>query len=119
MENFFYNDKMYDGLEELIESLDIEDYEIEALPDNWSITCYHMEEQKMFKLSLEEIMDNLDDERFSHDHCYKEWDDIYEIIADNMDIEKINELMPSLWYPLAVSFKIKKSDLAEYINDCN
>ena len=116
MENFFYDDQLVNDLEHLLEILDHEDWELESLPEDWSLDCERMEKERIFTISLKHIMDSIEDERYSDSNSIEEYDKISSIISENIDFFNINQQMPQLWYPTGETFKITKQDLIKYIN---
>lgn len=123
MENFFYNNTFYCELENLIEELEL--YEIEQvalLPNDWQIEVYDSKSDKMFSLDKEfvvnsvfrQIEDSFED-RFP-DEDYSLSDRIQSAIRSSIDINKLNSMIPEMYYPLKNKTIITKTDLIEYIS---
>ncbi len=117
MESFCYNDNHYSNLEELIHDLfDSDEEEIKSLPEDWSIKVELSELEPMFKLDasrLEELLYNSDEERYSEDA--PESDRIKKALDDCVDFEKLNKMIPKLYYPSNKFEMITKKDLLESI----
>ena len=116
MENFFCGDTFCTNIEDLMFELDIYEDTLSDLEDDWEIECEETTLEKIFVIDKEfvtnAILDGTDrwEDRFPEDS-----DNLFEqikIAIDNaVDIEKLNEGLPSLYYPNGKKFKIKKSDL--------
>lgn len=115
MENFFYNDDFYSDLNDLIDSLEID---IDRLEEDWSILVEQCSLEKIFtfkeKFITETILEATDtwEDRFPEDSD-RTFDKIKEAIKQGIDIEKMNNLLPSLWYPNGKKVTITKKDLIE------
>lgn len=116
MENFFYNDSFYSDLGDLIAYLDIEP---KLLEDDWIIECEKTTLEKIFVMDKKWITDiivsNTDiwEDRFPEDS-----DDLFKriekAINDSINIDKLNENLPSLYYMNGIKFQITKEDIIEY-----
>lgn len=112
MENFFYEDKFYSDLEDLASDMEIYEDTVQALPENWEITCMACESQKLVTLDADWIIERIDSERFPEESDRTEAR-LKKSLA-TIDFNKVNELIPSVWYPMDKDFKITKSDLVEH-----
>jgi len=121
--SFLYEDRFYDDVEELIEDLlDDLDFEsakkeIESLEEGFTIDCEETTLEKIFvideKFVIEAIQNQIGnrfEDRFS-EYPENEDKDINEAIRQSVDLVKLNELLPSLYYPNGKRFKITKQDL--------
>ncbi len=121
MEDFFIDDKFYNDLSELMDDRDINDENIKDLPADWTETAEQSKLEKIFTVKkdfvVNAILEQTDkwEERFPEDS-----DSIFMqmkiAIENSIDIGKLNELLPELYYPDGVKFKITKQDLIEYIS---
>ncbi len=117
MENFFIEDKFCYDLDCLISHLDLDETdEIEALEEDWSIDVEQGELEPMFILTankIAEMLFNHNEERYSEEG--KEDEKIIKALKDCVDFEKLNSLIPKMYYG-GNTVKITKADLLEYIS---
>jgi len=116
MENFFFDDKFCSDIPDLMRILDIDDENLKDVEDDWSITCEETTLEKIFVVKKEFVINTIInktdiwEERFP-----EESDDLFEeikkAIGDAIEIDKLNEGLPSLYYPNGKMFKITKADL--------
>lgn len=131
--SFIYNDSyFFDGIDELIEHLD--NYEdafdnendnlkeaIKNLDDDWSVDCEETTLEPIFVLTKEKLVDAINDHIYNHfeDRFPEDSDstdkEISEAIKQSIDIEKLNSLLPKLYYPNGKKFTITKADLLEEV----
>lgn len=114
MENFIYNDKFYSDLGDLCDDIFETGKEISELPDDWAITCLETNIEPIVKFSLDWIFDRIDEDRFPEN----ESDDrtvtkVQKILSEYINFEKINELMPKLYYEGNKKFNITKKHLLD------
>jgi len=109
MENFFYEDNFYSEIGDLLMDLDIDEDDIPELPEDWEITVHESSLEPLVTLSVDWIMDRINEERFSEEG--NEYDKIHKIISDSIDFIAINEKIPQMYYPTKKTFKITKADL--------
>jgi hypothetical protein len=124
MENFFYEDNFCSDLEDLLSSvLQIDEGDIAAdLPDDWEIKVDFAELQTVFKLSVDDIVENIMVENISDKYEERLTVDIVDevdaailsAIRENLDIDKINATLPRFWYPSGEIAVITKKDLLDY-----
>lgn len=110
MENFFWNAEFYRDIEELIDKISDEE-DLSDLEDDWSIECREGELQKVITLSPDWMMERISEERFEEDG--DTYEKVYDMLEKNIDFEKIDTLMPELWYETRIKFIITKQDLLE------
>jgi len=118
MENFFIDDKFYTNIEELLEDLEIET--IDEIPETYS--------ERAESASLEPISEGIThdylvdtifsylEDRMPEDYTEKFEAKIINAIKEAIDIEKINSLMPKLWYGNNQFFTITREDLISYLD---
>jgi cobyric acid synthase len=119
MTPFFIDEEIFHDIEDFLHDRQLENKEeIDALPDNW--------EQKIEYTQLEKIFEI--DDNFIDDIC--EWlcekneeripeffdtteAKIKKALRESIDIKKLKELMPELWYPNDEEGKLTKKDLLD------
>lgn len=116
MENFFYNENFYSDLGELIDYLELEP---ETLEDDWVINCEETTPEKIFVMDKKFITDSIvSNTDIWEDRFPEESDDLFtrieKAIGDAIDIDKLNEGLPSLYYMNGTEFHITKEDIVEY-----
>lgn len=120
MENFFYEDRFCSDLGDLMDELGLyEESDINELDENWSVDVMETKSEKIFVLKkdfvLGAVMNATDkwEERFPEDSgdVFKQ---IEKAVGDSIDIDKMNELLPSLWYPSDSKVVVTKQDLIDY-----
>lgn len=112
MENFFYSDGFYSDIEGIFTELDFDEDHLEDIEDDWKVECQESDLEPVVKLTPEWICEHINEERFREDG--DEWDKIYAILKDNIDFDKINLLIPELYYPSRRKFTITKQDIVDY-----
>ena len=120
MQNFFYNGYFISDLEDFLEELGLDEEDIIDLPDDWVEECQLSTLEKIFVLNekfiLDGIINSLDvwEDRFPEesDRTFKE---IEKAILQSIDVEKLNSLLPEIYYPNGKKFKVTKNDLLEFI----
>lgn len=117
MENFFYEDTFCRDIQNLLYHLNIESEDIAGLPDDWKVDCGKTNLEKIGTVSrnfitkhLAEIIQDRFDERMSDDPPAI-LQEIESAIEKSFDIDKLNDLMPSLYYLNGEDFTITKQDL--------
>ena len=112
MENFFYNNDYYTDLEDFIEKVFDDEDEIQELEEDAEFLCKGSTLETILELSAEWITNRIDDDRFSENNSDDECEKITKSLNDNIDYEKINYLMPKLYYEnYRDRFTITKQDL--------
>lgn len=113
MENFFYGDKFYSELGDLI--CDLEDEYGENLvdmEDDWFCDAQESSCEPIIKLSVEWIMDRINEERFPEDDDDRVWNKVIDSLK-KIDYEAVNKEMPELYYESRRRFVITKQDLID------
>lgn len=112
MENFFYNNDFYSDLESFIHEIFEDEDEIQELEDDKEFLCKGSTLEPILLLSAEWITNRIDDDRFSENNSDDECEKATKILDANIDYEKINALMPKLYYEnYRDRFTITKQDL--------
>lgn len=110
MENFFYDNEYYSDIEEFMIALEIDEQNIESVPDFYR--CRKGKLEPIVKLDADWIAERIDEERFSDVGHESEYDKIIEALKD-VDFSKANEKIPKMWYESYEKFEITKADLYE------
>ncbi len=114
MENFFNGERFCTDLGDLMDDLDIgEDVN---LPDDWTHKVEEAELQPMFQLDSEGLSDllyNNNDERYDEDAT--QFDDVTKALKQSVDFDKLNSMIPKLWYPNGKFITVTKMDIVEYV----
>ena len=116
MENFFYNDTFYSELSEYCDYNDLDKEEIESYPDDFKLEVECSELAPIVKIDAEWITERIDEERFSEERCDDEVSKIMKILNENIDFEKINLLIPQLYYGNRKKHYFTKADLLEAVS---
>lgn len=120
MEHFFIEDEFYGDLDDYINGF--EEGEIEELPDDWSIRVQESKSEKCFMLSMNRIVDTIMDDVFDSFDDRMPIENEYEIneirnaIISGIDVQTINDSLPSYYYPAGYA-TITKQDLLDFLND--
>jgi hypothetical protein len=118
-ENFFWNEYFCTDIDHLLMHLEIEEEDFSELEDDYMIECEATTLEKMFVIkkdfAVKAIVNQTDtwEDRFPEDSDDL-FDKIEKAIGDAIDIDKLNEGLPSLYYPNGVKFLITKQDLINY-----
>lgn len=115
MENFFVDDKFYSDMDSLMNDLDLfEEQDVEDLDGTvFTVECFQSSLEPLVTLSYDWILDRVNEERFpeDNDRINNEFTKAIEAI----DFDKVNSLMPKLYYPTRKKFTLTKEDFLEYI----
>jgi len=114
---YYYNEKFYHDLEQLIDDLDFE--KVEDLSEDFSITYKECDLEPIIELSAEKLTQLIydsEEERFSEDNTVEEFDDIQKLLSD-IDFEKINSKIPKLWYPSKRKIQLTKADIVAFYSE--
>lgn len=120
MENFFYEEEFCSDLGELIDYIGYEEEDIIEFDNDWYLEIYPSKLEKVFvatdKWLVDAVLRATDyfDDRFPEDS-----EDIMERIGDAIkkvvDIDRLNSLLPELYYPIGHKAKVTKQDLLDFI----
>lgn len=118
-ENFFIDDTFYHDMDGLQYDLDLYDEDqIRALPDDWCIVADAAELEKVYTVKERDIsgfiehMGEQNEERFPEDPESVD-EKIKAAFLQAIDLDKLNSLLPSLYYPNGKTITITKADLLE------
>lgn len=112
MENFFYDDEFYSEVGDLLNHLDIEEDKLHELQEDWQIECVESDLQPIITLSADWIHERISENRFTENG--NESEELYRILEQYIPFDKINSLIPKLYYPTRKKFTITKQDLINY-----
>lgn len=107
--NFMYaiDDRFFSEIQDIAEHLECE-FLVEQT-DDFTVEAYECDLEFITQLDGDSIADCIDDERLSEDGDEKE--DVAKILNGNIDFDKINALMPKLWYPSNRKVVFTKAEL--------
>ena len=116
MENFFSGENFYPDVEDYIITNDLEKEDVEAYPDDYELRIEESELQPIFQLKMEWVADCIADRAECFDDRFPEdsddfFDKIKKAVKESVDIEKLNSLLPKLYYPNGIFGKLTKQDL--------
>lgn len=113
IENFFEDGNFYTDLEDFMYRIfDGEEEQIKELDDDTVFNCKGSKLEPILLLSAEWITERIDDDRFSENNSDDEYEKTTKILNANIDYEKINALIPKLYYEnYRDKFTITKQDL--------
>jgi len=110
IEVFVYNDKFYYEIGDLLDDYDIENPQ--DIEDDMSFTIYPCQLEPLVTLSADWIMDRIDEERFSEEG--DESEKVADTLLKYIDFEKVNSMMPKMYYPIGPKYILTKKDIIEY-----
>lgn len=116
MEPFYVEDKFYSEIEDYLIDVELEKEDIEKLPDDYKVDVLVGSLEKIFVLKKDRVVDAIVDmtdtweERFPED-SHDVFEKIKKAISESIDIDKMNSLLPSLYYPTGEDGVITKQDL--------
>ena len=119
MENFFYNSVFCSDLSDLMDELDIDEENLNELEEDWFGICESSTLEKIFVIKKEFAVDSIMASTENWVDRFPENSDITEkeikkAISDAVDIDKLNDGLPSFYYPNGKEFKVTKADLAKW-----
>ena len=115
MENFFVDDNFYTELSELIDYKCWDKELVENLPDNYTLEVVTSSLEPIIILDAERITEILGEERFSENGSENEISKIIKILNENIEFEKINNEIPTLYYPSRKKHLFTKFELLECV----
>ena len=117
-EDFFYYDTFCSDISDLMMLLDIEE-ELEAvneLPGDWSIRIELTDLEPVCTLDVDDIyqfiLDQYEDRLGEHDQEKT----LKTALRESIDFEKLNQLLPKLYYPNGTFETITKQDLVVHFS---
>lgn len=115
MENFFIEDSFYYGIEDFISDyFDEDEDKIMELPEDWTIEIWLSDLEQVYTLSQDKLADILHDvfiERFPEDEDHR--DKIIKAFDQCVDFEKLNSMIPAMFYPSGKKDIITKKNLLD------
>lgn len=120
MEDFFVDDEFYSDLGEWLQDR-YDDEEVRQLPEDYSFEVRPGKLEKIFNIKIDDVVDFITthtdrwEDRFP-EFADSTFDKIKKAIIGSVDIDKMNELLPSLYYPTTEKAIVTKKDLVDYIS---
>ena len=115
MENFMCGDDFCHDLSDLMELYDIDEETVQELADDWVVNIELMDLERIVTLNVidlgQMILDNNED-RFPEDG--NEYEKIEKALRECVDFEKLNLMMPEVYYPNGKMEKVTKKDIIEF-----
>lgn len=109
---YLYNDNSYSSIEEVADEINQGYQTIEDIPNGIKIEIIECDEEPMFELGADKIVDLLDEDRF--DEEMSKYNELVSLLNKYVDFDSINKEMPKLWYPnYAKKIYLNKHDLIE------
>ena len=109
-EPFYIDDKYYYSIDDLRDEIASDDCDIEDLPEDYEITATRSKLLPIIQYKAEDMAEMADE--FSEQNYDQEYDLILKAIKECCDFEKLNSMIPKLWYEMpSQKFKITKQDL--------
>jgi hypothetical protein len=127
MTAFFIEDEFHEDIDSLVHSMGLDEEEFFELDPDWKVEAVEAKLEKIFVLEKEELVRAIsqkieqlhsDSERYPDSELgYVETvKSIKNAVTQSIDVDKLNSLLPELWYPTNKKIVITKADLAEYIS---
>ena len=110
-----YEDKYYEDFSDLVEDLDVE-----SLEEGDIIECEDCSLEPIMQLDADKLLDCTEsywEERTSENG--DEYEKILKVFEDNLDFEKLNSLLPKLWYPNGKEIIFTYEQIIEEYNKYN
>jgi len=108
----FYEDKFYQNTDDLAQR--IGHAELWNFPEDFIFHYQFCELQPITKFDGWNISETIDDERFPLDGDEHMRNSVAIVLNANIDWEKINELLPKLWYPTVHSGEVTRDELLAF-----
>lgn len=122
MEYFFVDENFYHTIEDyILDMSDGGDEEwVQSLSDDWKEKIELGQEEIIFQLTEQWIVDTLleriqieNEDRFPTEQSDKIDNQIKKAISKNMNIQKLNGLIPTMYYPSGKFEELTKQDLLD------
>lgn len=117
MENFFIDDNFCSDLEDLANTLEIDEDNVNDLEDDWKMKVELTDLEPIFKIDAESLCQLLADsneDRLSED--YTEEKTILQALKESIDFDKLTEMLPKLYYMNGKFETVTKSDLVQWFS---
>lgn len=116
-EPFCIDDRFFTGIEDYIDYFELE---LDDLDDDWFEECQSTTKRPMFNVSENDLKQMFVDWTDKHEDEFPEESDrifkeLEAAIIESVDLDKLNSLIPELYYPNQNKFKITKQDIIEYL----
>lgn len=117
-ENFFIDDKFYNEIVDYIEDNDYDNEEIEKLTDDWKVVIRLSNYEPIFQFTMDWLVERIIretdyfEDRFPEDSAVV-FTEIENAIRQSVDLDKLNSLLPKLYYPSDKTHFLTKQDLLE------
>ena len=115
MENFFYNDIFFNDLLECCNYYEWDTEELNLLPKNFHIKIELTTIAPLVVFDSEWMTERINERRFSENNGDKETTKIMNILDENIDFEKINKLIPKMYYINGKLQIVTKKELLEWV----
>lgn len=117
-ENFFIDDKFYNEIVDYIEDNDYDNEEIEKLTDDWKVVIRLSNYEPIFQFTMDWLVERIIRETDYFEDRFPEDSDVVDTQIENairqsVDLEKLNSLLPKLYYPSDKTGVLTKQDLLE------
>lgn len=114
-----YEDAFCSDISDLMDVLDIAEEKVNELDEDWKVEVIECSLEKIFKLEKDVIVSEILDKTNKWEDRFPEESEqtdkkIRKAISAGIDIDKINSLLPSLYYPNKNKVTITKKDLVEF-----
>jgi uncharacterized protein YutE (UPF0331/DUF86 family) len=119
MENLFKEEIFFCDLSDVMDYYDIDEDEFEELDDDWKIELQTSTLEPMFQLTEQVVIDAILQHTDTWEDRFPEDDDsilnkLEIAVKSGIDINKINEAIPKLYYPNGGKIIVTKQDLIDY-----
>lgn len=119
-ENFFIDDKFYNEIVDYIEDNDYDKEEIEKLPDDWKVAIRLSNYEPIFQFTMDWLVERIIRETDYFEDRFPEDSEVVDTQIENairqsVDLEKLNSLLPKLYYPSDKTDVLTKQDLLKSI----
>ena len=114
-ENFFVDDKYYTELNDLVTDI-LEDYYVDTvseLPDDFTVTLHESELRPIIQYSADYLA-QLSEDDYSENNDEQEYRIIKDALNECIDFEKLNSMIPKLYYWTRKKEILTKKDLFDY-----
>lgn len=110
---YYYNEKFYYEVEEIVDDLDLDE-----MNEGDTIKVFDCNEEPIHTFSADiiaELIRDSQEERYSEDDSEAEHEAIVKILSENIDFDKINSEIPTLWYPQKTFKLYSKAELLSFL----
>lgn len=92
-----YEDLFEHSIEELIHEIyEDKEHVEECFKDRFTLTIYECDEEYIYQFQVDDLIDIIGEERW--DDEYSQVEKVAEAIKASVDFEKLNSMMPKLWF---------------------